>query len=431
MADTPDDLPPDQDAADEAARRVYAEHADELADHVADAEKAIDDAYKKISSDVRELVRVRGQGASARTVANDTQTVLEASLVTRLKTIRATIRTATKIGPAAARKTFRVVYGDQVIRTQVRATVGALEEAAERIAGRTTVDGVGLSKRLIRRDAEVVQTIKREVGQIFTAKEGILDAAERIAQVDVAEAPKRLPKYLQEMADAARGGDKKALQKAVKRHARYINSLGEMQPDGTVRPSQYSLRGSSKRFASQIQKATGEDIDKLIAKNLEERAAYRARVIARHEANEALRSSYIESTRNKPGVVCYAFTLSNRHPRADICDVHAGANAHGLGPGRYPADEIPKRHPMCLCAISAVTDLDHFKRPEGSPRVPDDFKDSKSPDAHSWLKANPDIGQRVAGPTRWSALQRGESILDAEQQFIPVRSLVGIREAAE
>lgn len=55
------------------------------------------------------------------------------------------------------------------------------------------------------------------------------------------------------------------------------------------------------------------------------------------------------------GVVGTRFLLSPAHPRFDICDVHAGVNLHGLGPGVYPPGTSPlPAHPNTLSYEEAV-----------------------------------------------------------------------------
>ena len=51
--------------------------------------------------------------------------------------------------------------------------------------------------------------------------------------------------------------------------------------------------------------------------------------------------------------------LSSTHPRADICDLHAGVDKFGLGPGCYPKARAPKPpfHPFCRCLLRKRYDL--------------------------------------------------------------------------
>ena len=55
------------------------------------------------------------------------------------------------------------------------------------------------------------------------------------------------------------------------------------------------------------------------------------------------------------GIAGTRFLLSPRHPRFDICDMHAKVNLYGLGPGVYPPGQSPlPAHPNTLSYEEAV-----------------------------------------------------------------------------
>lgn len=77
--------------------------------------------------------------------------------------------------------------------------------------------------------------------------------------------------------------------------------------------------------------------------------------ILKTETNRAFTEGFIEALRETPDVAGVRFTLSPLHPRFDICDLHAGANLHGLGPGVYPLGQHPyPAHPMTLSYLQPV-----------------------------------------------------------------------------
>jgi hypothetical protein len=199
--------------------------------------------------------------------------------------------------------------------------------------------------------------------------------------------------------------------------------LGETQVGGAKKASPYSLRSSTQKFLRDVQKAGQTGIDGVVKTYVEERAQWRARVIARQESVEAMRASYKAQLKGKRGVVCIEHRLSGRHPKADICDYWAKANLHGLGPGRYPLGKEPPLHVGCLCYHVAVMDEKTYER-EGD-GVPDEFLDNKSPDGIGWLRSNPDRAAAILGPTRHEAFKRGFSVLDERHQLVPVGELVG------
>lgn len=71
--------------------------------------------------------------------------------------------------------------------------------------------------------------------------------------------------------------------------------------------------------------------------------------VMRTEINRAHTVAYQKSTAADPDTVGTKFMLSPRHPRVDICDMHARANLFGLGAGVYPNGRSPlPAHPNTL-----------------------------------------------------------------------------------
>lgn len=63
---------------------------------------------------------------------------------------------------------------------------------------------------------------------------------------------------------------------------------------------------------------------------------FNAQRVFRTELNRAHGEAYIHGFMQQPDAGGLRFELSPRHPRADICNLHATANLFGLGPGVYP-----------------------------------------------------------------------------------------------
>lgn len=55
--------------------------------------------------------------------------------------------------------------------------------------------------------------------------------------------------------------------------------------------------------------------------------------LMRTEINRAHGEAYISGALAHPDAAGVRFLLSPAHPEPDICDLHAAANLHGLGPG--------------------------------------------------------------------------------------------------
>ena len=82
---------------------------------------------------------------------------------------------------------------------------------------------------------------------------------------------------------------------------------------------------------------------------------YQAERVMRTEINRAYGETAIRAAAEHPDVVAVRFVLSPRHPKPDICDMHASANRHGLGPGVYPIDNHPwPAHPNTLSYLEPV-----------------------------------------------------------------------------
>jgi len=71
--------------------------------------------------------------------------------------------------------------------------------------------------------------------------------------------------------------------------------------------------------------------------------------VMRTEINRAHTKAYQSGAAADPDSIGTRFMLSPRHPRVDICDMHARANLFGLGPGVYPHGRSPlPAHPNTL-----------------------------------------------------------------------------------
>lgn len=418
----------------EDALKIFRQQLTELLKSVQAGERELHSIHAQLSQDI--IAKLRAIPDNANMSTEQLQAMFDAewakSLPKRARILRTNIEQGAKAGPKAARQTFRTVLGEQVQDRHVRSNAKALAEASERIAGRVTVDGVGLTRRMRRVDKEVAQEMAVEVQNGIRQRKGILGAARKIEALDPREV--KLPKYLHEIEDAARLGKVDDVKRLAKAYAKRISQLGEIQVDGTFVASKYSLRNATKKFVADMQKASAKGIDKIVKKYALDKAAYRANVIARSESVEAMRQSYVAQSKGKPGVVGYQWRLSNRHAdhqhggsRQDVCDILANANSYGLGPGIYPAEHVPKLpHACCLCSATVVMDRKHFERDEAERgQVPEEMRDHKSPGALGWLKQNDAAARAILGPTRHQLLHEGVNVLEPSGAPKLVRELLG------
>lgn len=285
-------------------------------------------------------------------------------------------------------------------------------QAQARIQGEYTRDRIPLSTRLYRRTNETAESATRIIRSSIEAREGVFRAAENFIAENRHTIRVELPQYTQELIDAARRSldtdDRSVLLDAIDRHARYMDSLGNAtgRPDG-----QTSLRSAVRQFVSELQRARPDNIDALIQRHIEDRAQYQARRIARSEMAEANRQAYRASVNEQPYVVGLRWTLSPNHPRADVCDLLANQDLHGLGPGGYPKGSYPETpHANCLCGPESIQDPHYFRRRiaerDGLEPPPRPWERDTHATAEEWIVRQPEAVQRtILGPTRLSILR--------------------------
>lgn len=82
---------------------------------------------------------------------------------------------------------------------------------------------------------------------------------------------------------------------------------------------------------------------------------YQAERVMRTEINRAYGETALQAAAQHPDAIAVRFRLSPLHPEPDICDFHAEANLHGLGPGAYPIDDHPwPAHPNTLSYVEPI-----------------------------------------------------------------------------
>lgn len=120
--------------------------------------------------------------------------------------------------------------------------------------------------------------------------------------------------------------------------------------------------------------------------------------VFRTEINRAHIETYRNSAFEHPDVIGTKFLLSSRHPKPDVCDMHASANVYGLGPGVYPEGKSPlPAHPNTL-SYEVVVFADEV--------TPEDKAGKES--RIDWLKKQPAKTQQgVLGKGKAAAMNRG------------------------
>lgn len=139
-------------------------------------------------------------------------------------------------------------------------------------------------------------------------------------------------------------------------------------------------------------------------------ARHNALRVMRTELNRAHGEAYMMGAEEHPDVIGFRFVLSPRHPRRDICDMHASANLHGLGPGVYPSREATPwpAHPNTLSYVEVVFRDD----------VTEADREAKT-DRIEWLKKQPPGVQESVLNSRKKAAALRKGLLKENQIATP------------
>jgi hypothetical protein len=113
----------------------------------------------------------------------------------------------------------------------------------------------------------------------------------------------------------------------------------------------------SRQILDKLRRPSTNNISNTLkAQFFDEDAAYwQARRLFRTEINRAYGISFQNGLEGDDDVAGTKFKLSPRHPRKDICDMHATVNRYGLGKGVYPKGKNPwPAHPNTLSYVETV-----------------------------------------------------------------------------
>lgn len=277
--------------------------------------------------------------------------------------------------------------------------------------------------------------MRLEVVRSIRAGERVTRTAERVLDADRLRVV--TPQHVEDLAgtalEASRGDPEgaRAFRAAVDRWRGRIERLG--QAGGQEAPrGDFTMRSATEQLVRELEGATEEQIGRSVNRWVLERATYHARVIARTETAAAYRDSYERSLDGVDGVIGLRWTLSPAHPRADVCDLYANQDLYGLGPGGYPADEVPATpHPSCLCEQSAILDRHALRRElavaRGEPEPPREWESGRRETGAEWLARQPaSVRHELLGPTRAAIFAREpERVITPRGAPIPVHQVLG------
>ena len=132
-------------------------------------------------------------------------------------------------------------------------------------------------------------------------------------------------------------------------------------------------------------------LEKVLKVAFYERNRYLANRIARTEIARAQNVQIARELLADDQIGFVQIRLSSKHPKPDICDLHAKLDAYGLGPGVYPKAEapLPPYHPACFCLTRPILTIPPGQKAKAQPNA-----------ARAFLKALPaDEARQVMGGT--------------------------------
>lgn len=121
-----------------------------------------------------------------------------------------------------------------------------------------------------------------------------------------------------------------------------------------------ALRASYLELLEAWKRGAGQDVlDKKLWVAEREKTRNMAERIAVTELARAHNTKLAREIMEDESVEVVEIRLNPRHPKPDICDIHAKVNAYGLGAGVYPKAVGPRPpfHPRCWCRATTRPDL--------------------------------------------------------------------------
>lgn len=201
-----------------------------------------------------------------------------------------------------------------------------------------------VARTIVQRQANEFQSVRELAMQLYEGY-GFKPADREILQYKASN-PK-LPKYLRVLLGDPDIGP--SLQSALARI-----QVGRLKTD--------ALRAGYLELIDAIENKAGlARLEKKLNVAFAERIRYFANRIARTELHRAVMEQQAREWMSPQGswLKFVRWRLSQKHPKMDVCDLHANIDKYGLGPGIYPKAHapLPPAHPHCYCTLHPVIDL--------------------------------------------------------------------------
>jgi hypothetical protein len=202
---------------------------------------------------------------------------------------------------------------------------------------------------LVRRD-EIVSTVRQAMASGESWNQAAINLSRKgIQSGDTAQDVTNL---LQQARNTSRIGQ------ATQEYKEYAADIRAVQAriNGLVDPSTSKLKRAYQDIVDLTRGASSDAIDKAAHYAAYFKQRYNAERIARTEMARAYGQGFFVSLNADGDATGWWWRLSDAHDEYDICDVHAGADLYGMGPGKYPLNYGPEypAHPGCTCRLDAL-----------------------------------------------------------------------------
>lgn len=348
----------------------------------------------------------------------------------RIELVRQIVLAGATEGAAQRQALARAVFGDDGARRALRPNFNTdavtTRVTAQRMRGDFTLDRLSVQQRMRSGSVRVADGIGRQVESSVRMGESFTQSAQRLMRsTDIRVA---LPRHIEEVAHIARTGTPGELQSEIRRRLEALRS---------ARIPSHEIAADTRRFLERLRRTGSTDVDNAVSTWVQGRAQNQAMTIARTEGMNAHAQAFVESVRDEEFVYGVRWNLNPAHKRPDVCDVMAGQDLFGLGPGGYPANEAPALgHPNDLCFFTSIIDEDHFARRRairnGEPEPPRPWESGTRQTGRQWLQAQPEATRvAILGPGRAAALgaggRRAERVVNAGGSLNPLYHVNGQR----
>lgn len=251
-------------------------------------------------------------------------------------------------------ETLREELDAQIIAEMARGSEYAFpaEALAAAAAKPWAEDGLTLSDRTTKGSKAVVSHVAAAIGNCIKENQTTYATSRKLFdgyQKDGIIPEQDIPNFMHSLIRAAQPNMRRSpeFRRVLRNATRNVEKLTTQGVKAAYNQiTEVILTGNEKR------------LDKAVYVATQERTRYFAERIARTELARAYHDGVTAKWGKDPDCVAYKWRMSKSHPAPDICDMYAGANLYGMGPGVFPKDKVPElpAHPHCMCYLRPLMD---------------------------------------------------------------------------